>query len=193
MDEIPEMLSKEEIQELPLDVFSGEVLVVDSDKKLSSALEKIASAKVLGFDTETRPNFRKGQDNPVSLLQLCDGKSALLIQLKNITQFDPLIALFEDEEITKTGVAIHDDIKGLQKLFSFEAAGFVDSAKLAKTIGYTKTGLRNLAATLLGIRISKSAQLSNWAKEELTDQQISYAATDAWISNKLFLALQKYL
>lgn len=192
MKSIPAELTKEEIRELELTAFEGPIEVVNQDDQLASALAPFAEASVLGFDTETRPNFRKGQANPVSLLQLCDGERAVLIQLKNITDFTEISKLLSDDNIIKTGVAIHDDIKALQKLFSFSPQAFIDSGKQALQLGFKRSGLRNLAATLLGIRISKSAQLSNWAKVDLDANQERYAATDAWVSHHIYIELAKY-
>ena len=43
-----------------------------------------------------------------------------------------------------------------------------------------------LTALLLGFRISKSAQTSNWDSDQLNEKQISYAATDAWVCLKIY-------
>ena len=65
----------------------------------------------------------------------------------------------------------------------------VDLAALARARGIKAQGLRSLAASLLGFRISKSAQCSNWERDELSPQQIRYAATDAWVGRELYARL----
>ena len=89
-------------------------------------------------------------------------------------------------ESQKVGVAIRDDIKGLQQLGSFIPQGFVELSQLARQLGIVTCGLRNLAGIFLNVRISKKAQLGNWEQEELTESQQNYAATDAWISREIY-------
>ena len=146
---------------------------------------------ILGFDTETRPSFKKGEHYPTSLVQLASESSVYLFRLKKARHVQALRPLFESEHIIKTGVAIHDDLKALQKLCPFTAAGFVEITQLTTKLGYQSKGLRALAALLLGGRISKAAQVSNWARRELEPKQITYAATDAWISRELYLQALK--
>ena len=66
-------------------------------------------------------------------------------------------------------------------------AGFVEIADLTAKLKYENRGLRALAALLLKGRISKAAQVTNWARESLDARQIRYAATDAWISREIYL------
>jgi ribonuclease D len=67
----------------------------------------------------------------------------------------------------------------------------VDLADLAKKAGIGHGGLRGLAAAVLGFRFSKGAQRSNWGREALSDEQIHYAAMDAWVGRELYLALSR--
>jgi ribonuclease D len=67
----------------------------------------------------------------------------------------------------------------------------MDLGNIAKKAGIKNHGLRGLAAVLLGLRISKGAQTTNWARDVLTRQQIQYAATDAWVGRKLYLSLEQ--
>jgi ribonuclease D len=75
----------------------------------------------------------------------------------------------------------------LKKLTAFEPAGFVELATHAKQAHIKNLGLRGLAALLLGFRVSKREQTSNWAKNELTESQLRYAATDAWLGREIYL------
>jgi len=184
-------ITKEEINKLPLIEYTGPTELVRSQAELDTALKEIRKDKLLGFDTETRPSFRKTDFYLPSLLQLCTRKKAYLIQLGKIQNKTGIAELFGDSSITKAGVAIRDDLVGLMKLFPFSPENFVDLADLAKVAQINNTGLRSLCAIMLGKRISKSAQVSNWAKDELTQKQICYAATDAWISRELFEIFRK--
>ena len=156
---------------------------------LAPALARLTSADLLGFDTETRPAFRKGQSFPPSLLQLATADEVFLFQLNRVGLPGALIKLLSDPDILKAGVGLDFDLKTLQELRPFQPRGFVDLARVARSKGIRNNGLRGLAAAVCGIRISKSARTTNWANDLLTPQQIRYAATDAWIGRELFLRL----
>ncbi len=180
-----------EINELSLRRWEGKIHVVRSQKQLKKALLRMAGEKLLGFDTETRPVFKKGQHPGLpTLLQLATTDEVFLFQLKRISLENGLAELLSNRKIIKTGVSVRDDIVGLKRLFKFKAGGFVDLGEVSTKLDMQTHGLRNLTANLLGFRISKSAQCSNWAKEQLTPKQVTYAATDAWISRELYLAFQ---
>ena len=187
-DAVPQ-LSKEAINELPMLAYEGEVLLVQTEGELSRALNSLRGETLLGFDTESRPSFKKGKVYPTSLVQLAGSKLVVLIRLNHVGFTEPLAALLADPDVVKAGVAIRDDMRSLQKLHDFTPAGLADLADMAKKRGIKAQGLRTLAAHLMGGRISKAAQCSNWAKKTLTPQQVCYAATDAWIGRELYLRM----
>ncbi|MBN2068074.1 MAG: 3'-5' exonuclease domain-containing protein 2 [Opitutales bacterium] len=183
-------ISKEEVNILPLSRWGGSVHLINNQDDVPAAVEKLRKCGVLGFDTETRPTFRKGQNHPAALLQLATEDEVYLFQLLQLKALEGgLVELLADPSIVKAGVAVRDDIKKLQDIQPFEPGGFVELADITQRAGIINTGLRSLAAILLGIRISKSAQISNWAKPELSLAQIHYAATDAWVSRRLYAFL----
>lgn len=174
-------LSKEAINELPILAYDGEVSLVRTAEELEALMESLGGETVLGFDTEARPSFRKGKVYPTSLIQLAGAEQVALIRLTELPLNDALCCILSSADIIKAGVAIHEDMRSLQRIHPFEPAGLADLADMAKRQGMQAQGLRTLAASLMGGRISKAAQCSNWEKKELTPQQIRYAATDAWI------------
>ena len=178
-------LSKEEINLLPIQAWEGPVVLVREEKTLADALEKLRQEPVLGFDTETRPTFTKGKTCRPALIQLATADTAYLIQLTHLPFSEDIAELLSSPRVLKVGVAIHDDMKALARIHPFQADGVVDLAVMARARGIQAQGLRTLAANLLGFRISKSAQCSNWENHELTPQQIKYAATDAWVGREL--------
>lgn len=181
----------EEINVLPLRKYEGPVTLVRTDKQLKAALKALESEAILGFDTETRPVFRKGQGPfPPALVQLAAADHVYLFQISLLSFGDGLKDLLAEPSVVKTGVSVTDDVKALRDLSPFEPAGFVDLGTLSARLQMKTHGLRNLAANLLGFRISKNAQCSNWARENLSKQQICYAATDAWVSREIFLAFR---
>jgi ribonuclease D len=183
-------ISNEEINDMPLISFTGKVTLITEESQCEAALKILKSEPILGFDTETRPAFKKGESYPVCLLQLSTNDEAFLFRLNKIPLIQEIRNILADANIIKTGVAIHDDIKGLKKLAPYEAGGFVEIADLAKNLGIKKLGLRSLAAILFDKKLSKKNKLTNWEKESLTEQQLNYAATDAWLSREIYLKLK---
>ncbi len=180
-------ITKEEVNSLPLEAYEGPVALVDSPSSLAAALRELRKEYVLGFDTESRPAFKKGQNYQASLIQLAGESRVWLFQIKKLPSLDELWDLLADGNIIKAGVAIADDIKKLKDLQDFQPRGFVEIADLTQQAGILNTGLRSLAGLLLNFRISKRAQVSNWARSELSEAQVQYAATDAWVSRRLYL------
>lgn len=179
-------LSKEEINLLPLRAWEGPVVLVQNEQALDNALKDLWQEHVLGFDTETRPTFTKGKTCRPALIQLATAATVYLIQLTHIPFGNEIAELLSSPRVLKAGVAIHDDMKALARIHPFHADGVADLAAMARTRGIQAQGLRTLSANLLGFRISKSAQCSNWENHELTPQQIKYAATDAWVGRELY-------
>lgn len=182
-------ITTEELNGLPLKAFSGKINLITDVAKLSKMMTEIEKHDVVGFDTETRPSFKKGQSYKVALIQLAIPEKVFLIRLHDTGLADDLITLFQNPNILKAGVAIRDDIKFLQKLKPFEPAGFIELATLSKASGLQVESVKKLAGLLLGFRISKSAQTSNWEAATLTEKQLEYAATDAWVCLEIYRKL----
>lgn len=182
-----ESITKEELTELPLKWFEGKIVVVDTKAKLKSAVEILQNELVIGFDTETKPSFKKGVNNQVALLQLSTRNHAFLFRLNRIGLPKEIIKLLANPNIIKPGVAIHDDIKILRNLSDFEPAGFVELQDHAKEMGIQNFSLKKLTAIACGFRISKGQQLSNWEADKLSEAQQIYAATDAWAALEIYI------
>jgi ribonuclease D len=190
-DDLRISISHEEINVLPLKTFEGKTVVISDARQLPKAIKEIEKHEVVGFDTETRPTFKRGQFHQVALLQLAVPKKAYLIRLNHTSVTEDIVRLFENENVIKSGVGIRDDLKALQKLSPFEPAGFFDLSTLAKQAGLQVESVKKLTALLLGFRISKSAQTSNWEAATFTQKQIEYAATDAWVCLELYEKLMQ--
>lgn len=186
-----ESITKEELIELPLRWFEGEIVVVDNFEKLERAVEILSKAKFIGFDTETKPAFKKGVFNKVALLQLSIKDQAFLFRLNRIGLPKEICKILANPKVKKAGVAINDDIKALNKLHPFIAKGFVELQDNAKLLGITDFSLKKLTAITCGFRISKGQQLSNWEAEVLTEAQQIYAATDAWVGLEILENISK--
>jgi ribonuclease D len=181
-------ISKEAINELPLYKLDNPIELIK--EHCLEAIQDLKQSSILGFDTETRPSFTKGESYSVSLLQLSNEKRNYLFRINKFPLISELTDLLEDESILKVGVALHDDIKHLNRIKKFNAKSFVDVSDMAKKKGIITLGLRSLAGLLLETRISKKAKLSNWEQPKLTPAQVNYAATDSEVSLKLYHALK---
>lgn len=184
-------LSKDAINALPLFHYEGKVTLVRTQEDMDEAVARLSRESVLGFDTETPPTFRKGKTHAPTLVQLAGSQEVVLFHFKWQPLNSGLISLFETPAIIKTGVAVHDDMRFLSKIVPFEARSVIDLSHVAQCNKIENLGLRGLVAAFLGLRISKGEQCSNWGNSELTPRQIRYAATDAWASRAIYLAMQE--
>lgn len=187
---IPLKITKEEVNGLELGAFEGEIILIDEVKDLQKMYDDLYSKKSIGFDTETRPAFRRGVSYDVALIQLATVDTAYLIRINKIGFPREVKRILENPDIVKIGAAVRDDLKGLKKLSAtFKPSSFFDLNEELKKVGFLNVGVRNLSAMVLGIRISKSEQVSNWEADHLTEKQELYAATDAWACLAVFQKL----
>lgn len=187
-------ISKEEINKLELIDFTGKIHLIDTEEKVQEAHAKftefLKTNSITGLDTESRPSFKKSDNFRISLVQVSFEEECFLFRLNLVECPDYLRKYLENPDIIKTGVAIKDDCRDLKKHFQIQAKGVIDVQDLAKSAGYITLGLRSLTGLLMNRKISKAAKLTNWENRKLTPSQIRYAATDAWISLKLYQALK---
>lgn len=188
-----ECVTPQEIEKLEYASFPGKIYVIDSvGAEFNRAIAYLRSQKIIGFDTETRPTFTPSQPRyGVALLQLSGPDKAFLFRVNKIGMHRRLCNLLASPKILKVGAAIHDDIRGLQRLRAFQPGGFVDLQKIVCEWGIRDKSVKKMAAIILGIRISKTQQLSNWEAEKLSDSQCMYAATDAWVCREMYLKLMR--
>lgn len=189
----PSTIEADQVARMPLTLFEGKITVIDEfGPEYDKAIRFLKRHKVIGFDTETRPVFTPhAPQNGVALLQLSTAHHAFLFRIHKIGLEDPLASILSSEKILKIGAAVHDDIRGLQKIFPFQAAAFVDLQRMCEDYGIKDKSVKKLTAIVLGRRISKTQQLSNWEAPALSDAQKIYAATDAWICRKIYFEFLK--
>lgn len=183
-------ISKEALANLPTEEYQGKVVVVDSSEKLQESLVALRKAKIIGFDTETRPSFRKGQLFNVSLIQLATPDCCYLIRTNKIGFPSEVIELLEDPSLLKVGLSIHDDFHNLRRVTKIEPQNFIDLQTFVKDFKIADNSLSRVYAILFGKRISKSQRLSNWEAPELSEAQQAYAALDAASCIRIYQHLQ---
>ncbi|HAN20017.1 MAG: hypothetical protein A2X13_04970 [Bacteroidetes bacterium GWC2_33_15] len=184
-----ENITNEEIKDFPLLQFTGGIFIIDTFEKLDYYLPLLKDQKMLGFDTETKPSFKKGEKNSVSLLQLTTSSEAFLIRVNTIGLPDELIEIFENKDIKKIGLALKDDISILNQVNKFKPENFIDLQIYVKAFGIESNSLKKIAAIVFNKRISKAQQVTNWERQELTEAQQIYAATDAWACLQIYKKL----
>ena len=181
-------ISKEELEALPIATFKGKIILVDSDDKVAVAVNQLKKYRFLGFDTESKPEFRRGQQNKLALIQLSSPDFCCLFQLRGIKNLQPILELLADESILKIGFAVKDDFHSM-KQFSFQPRGFVDIQDVAKNSGIEDMSLQKIYAIVFGEKILKKQRLSNWSLPTLSTAQKQYAALDAWSCLRIYTKL----
>ncbi len=186
-NKIARSISREDMAKLPIRRYAGRVCVVATPQDLGEALEDLRQESIVGFDTETRPAFKKGESHLPCLVQAATARAVYLFQLRRTEVFPVLAELLSDPRIVKAGVSLKDDLRALKQVFAFAEKNMLDLGELARVSGLGQSGVRNLAGILLSFRIPKGTKTSNWAARELSSAQITYAATDAWACRELYL------
>lgn len=186
-------ITPQEIEKLPLVAFEGKINVIsEPGKEFERALKYLRRQKVIGFDTESKPVFTPGvRGKGVALVQLSGKEEAFLFRIQKLGMLGKLCHIFADPFILKVGAASSDDVRGLQRIQAFTERRFVDLQKLVWEYGIKDKSVKKMAAIILGVRISKTQQLSNWEAPELSEAQLKYAATDAWICREMYLKLRR--
>ena len=182
-------ISREEINRLDIGKFGGRIHLIDTIEKFDEAFPQINQQEVLGFDTETRPSFKKGRVYNISLIQLSSADEAWLIRINRIGIPNRLKMLLENRQILKIGAGLNDDFNKIRDMGSLDPGGFVDLQKFVENFDIESKSLKKLTAIILGFKISKSQQLSNWDADVLTEPQKLYASTDAWVCYEIYMEL----
>jgi len=185
--EIVRAISREEMADLPIGRYDGDVCLVRTTQDLEHAVDDFRQEQFVGFDTETRPSFRTGDRHLPCLIQAATARVVYLFRLRQESDFQVPAELVAEPGILKVGIGLVDDIRALKVLYPFEERSTLDLGAVARDYGLRQTGVRNLAGIFMKIRIPKGTKTSNWAVPKLSAAQIHYAATDAWICRELFL------
>jgi ribonuclease D len=183
-------ISKEEVAELELIQYEGPIHLIDSMEAFEQEIDQIEKEPVLGFDTETRPSFKKGRVYPTSLIQISSLEQSWILRVSRIGYPKRLLKLLSSESPLKIGLGLQDDLRKLRADFQFDAQGFLDLQNYVKAFHIDELGLKKITAIVLDRRISKSQQVSNWDADRLTEAQLRYAATDAWICLMIYNSLR---
>ena len=144
------------------------------------AVDYLMQQPLVGIDTETRPVFRRGVSHKVALLQVAAPGICFLFRLNWIGVPPCIVRLMESPTTKKVGLSLHDDFTALRRRVPMQPQGVIELQTMAAAMGLRDMSLQKLYANVVGERISKGAQLTNWEAETLTANQRQYAATDAY-------------
>lgn len=179
-------IPKEDVAEMPVLVYPAQIALVDSAAEANAAIRALEKEKTVGFDTETRPSFRKGCVHKMALMQISTMERCYLFRLNKIGICDNLKKFLENESIVKIGLSVHDDFNVLHRSSDITPQGFIDLQHYVKEFEISDISLQKIYAILFGERISKTQRLTNWEADVLTPAQQAYAALDAWACLKIY-------
>lgn len=179
-------IDKHVINEMPRVTFPGRIHIIDAVSQVKNAVNALRTSSIVGFDTETRPCFKRGERHSVALLQLSSETDAFLFRLNKTGIPAPLQQFLEDSTCMKVGLSTTDDFHQLARVSDFHLAGFVELQQLVKQYQVTDQSLQKIYAILFQQKISKGQQLTNWEAPQLTDAQQRYAAIDAWACLRIY-------
>jgi ribonuclease D len=183
-------IQKEAINELDVKQFEGEIRIVEDEESFENAIQELKKYSVLGFDTETKPSFKKGVNHKIALIQISNSNVAWLFRVNKIGIPSALLEFLEDESVLKIGAGLLDDMRRLRQILPLKPEGFLDLQKYVEAFQIESKSLKKLVAIVLGYKISKSQQMSNWEADILTTPQQKYAATDAWVCLEIYNKLR---
>ena len=189
MHSFPNNISKDDVNLLSLGHYTGEIELIENEQDEAVALEDINQSIYVGFDTESKPAFKKGTYNPIALIQIATVKKTYLFRINKYGLSEEMKTLLGNEKVGKIGIGLNEDLRDLSKLGVEKISGFIHLNEIVKEIDIESNGLRKLTAIILGFRVSKSAQVSNWEARKLSRKQILYAATDAWVCLEMYQKL----
>lgn len=182
-------IAKEVVAELPVETFSGEIVVIDRENEVLEAVQNLMQHSQLGFDTETKPAFKRGQVNKIALLQLSTLDTCYLFRLNKIGYPDELDKIICNPEIMKIGLSLRDDFAAIRKRSEKQPKNFIDLQTFVDNFGIIDNSLQRIYAIIFGKKISKNQRLSNWEAETLSPAQQQYAAIDAWACLRIYRQL----
>ncbi|MCE1167477.1 MAG: 3'-5' exonuclease domain-containing protein 2 [Sphingobacteriia bacterium] len=182
-------ITKEELENVPTGHFEGDIITIEDHESAHLAIEKIQQETILGFDTETRPSFKKGETHSMALIQIATASQVFLFRITKVGYLPGLWKILSDKNILKAGIGLENDIRDLSKIHPLKVANLIDLNSECAKLGFKVAGVRKLSALILGIKPSKTQQTSNWEAIELTQAQKNYAATDAWVCREITLRL----
>lgn len=179
-------ISKEVLAGLEVEEFTGRIIQIITERDTNKAVDYLKQFKRVGFDTETRPSFKKGQRYKVSLIQIATEDACFLFRLNHIDIPPALKEFLQCKESLKVGLSLKDDFNALHKRAEVTPVNFLDLQSYVSKFGIKDASLQKIYAILFNKKISKGQRLTNWDADVLTESQQKYAALDAWACLRIY-------
>ena len=181
-----------------MDLFEGlgmeSVFVVTCGRQAELALKDLMMAGTVGFDTESKPTFHKGQKSEgPHVLQFSTLDKAYIFQSHVVESHPAIIGLLKSPELTKIGFGLGGDLQQITNRFGIHPSAIVDLDRSFRQLGYRNAvGAKSAVAMFFNRKLlkSKSITTSNWAARDLSERQLLYAANDAYAAIRIFHALR---
>jgi ribonuclease D len=170
----------------------ADVVLADTPEAAAGACRELAGHAVLGFDTEAKPTFAKGEvSTGPHLIQLATEQRVWLFPVRPGMEYGALKPILESPQILKVGFGLVSDLAQLRARLGIEAQGILDLSRALPSEKPKQTmGAKTAVARYLGRRLQKSKHIttSNWAHPRLTERQMLYAADDAQAALRVYRA-----
>ena len=171
----------------------ADVRIVRTEAEAAAALTALSAADVIGFDTESKPTFAKGEvSTGPHLVQLATDQMAYLFQTAtpaaNATALIVLKPVLESDRILKVGFGLGDDVRRLRTKLGIEPRNVLDLSTALRRGERNSLGAKSAVARFFGQRLQKSRRITttNWAMPRLSEKQVLYAADDAHVALRIY-------
>lgn len=177
------------------------ITLIASDADAETAAAVLMAAKVIGFDSESKPTFLKGEvTTGPHLVQLATEEHAYLFQILPNQDSTALKAVLESAAVLKVGFGLGNDRRDLQARLDIKLHNVLDLGETLRSGGQLgqpdnerhrgTVGAKLAVAHFFGAKLQKSKKIgtSNWASRQLSERQLLYAANDAWVALQVYRA-----
>lgn len=184
-------ISKLQLAQMPQVTFPGTITVVDDAATARQAVQWLNKQKIVGFDTETRPSFRKGKVNNMALIQISTPRRCFLFRVNKMGFPAPLRDFIENDRVKKVGLSLKDDFNAMRRTMAdLSPAGFIELQDYVRDFNIADASLQKVYGIIFSKRISKNQRLSNWEAPALSEAQQIYASIDAWAALRIYTHLE---
>ena len=190
------VMSRAELGQTELPVYAGipldRISLVVSESLAEEALTALIAADAIGFDTESKPTFLKGEvSTGPHLVQLATDSKAYLFPVAPRYDTRALKAVLESPKVLKIGFGLGNDHSVLKSRLDIAASNVLDLGEVLRGPGHRGTvGAKVAVAHFFGQKLQKSKKIgtSNWSNAHLSERQLLYAANDAHVALMLYRA-----
>lgn len=156
---------------------TADYLYIDSSEQLANFCDEINNAGFCAIDTEF---VREKTYYPIlSLIQIASEEHMACIDPLVIDNFEPLVSLIKNPNLTKVFHSPSQDLEILFQQFSHIPQPIFDTQLAAAVLGYDhQIGYAELVKQITGVKLDKKHTRANWNRRPLSEDEINYAMDD---------------